>query len=206
MSKHTSPAAADSPYRTWMRLSLGIGVAASLALVVAATWIPWLAWIAVAVAVAGGILATWSVVLAKRALQERLADEAQEERQEHRENLRAAHAGQREVLVAIDVQTRALRQDLAQVRSELGLSQMETSRLKGDLQALRGKNATLQEQLMLLRLTSNEGAEVLSLPRRGAVAGGKPEWSVGDAPTIVNLDLQRQPTLDLEVFPHSQAN
>lgn len=196
-----------------MTTSLGVGTTASLALVVASLWVPWLVWSAVVAALAGGGLATWAAVRSKREQRTRLLAQARVERLEHREHLRASHAAQREVLGLMDTQSRMLRRDLTQTRTELGEATMENSRLRGDLQSVRSElktsrdeNAQLRDHMVILKLGTNEGAEVLSLPRRRAAEGDEVQWAAGDAPTIIDLDLQRVVIQSMEDFPESKAN
>lgn len=203
MNKRTSRTDEEGAFRIWIIASLLIGITAAVALLIASTWVSWLAWVALGVAVGAGIAATWVAVLAKRAQRIRLLASAQAERRDHRVHLRESHASQREVLAVIDAQTHALRDELADARSDLGERRMEVSRLRGDIQALRVENTELKEQVEVLRATTNEGAEVLSLPRRRVSDVDEAEWWVGEAPTLIELGLQRAP---LEEFPQAEAN
>lgn len=188
-----------------MMASLSLGLVASVGLLVAALWVPWLAWLAAPVALVGGGSATWAALQAKKIQRTRLLDEAKSERSSHRERLRESHAAQREVLTIVKSRSRAVSAELTRTRADLGLRLMEVSQLQGDLQAIKVENADLRDHITYLRANTNEGAEVLSLPRRRSTDREDAEWSAGDAPTIVDLDLLRSIPQE-EEYLRSQAN
>lgn len=186
-----------------MMVSLSFGLVASLGLLIGALWVPWLGWAAVVIALAGGGAATWAVAKAKRAQRTRLLDEAKAERARHRDQLHESNAAQRDVLAIVKSRSQAVSDELQRTRADLGLRLMEVSQLQGDIEALKVENSELRDHLTHLRANTTEGAEVLSLPRRRSAEHDEAEWSAGEAPTIVDLDLMRSIPED---YLRSQAN
>lgn len=187
--------------------SLVTGTIVSVGLMAAAPQLPALAWVALAVALLAGFLATWAALVEFREWRERANQAAAEARAEERERTQVLHATQRRVLGAVHARVTALngelddaKKSLTDVTVKFGEASMQVSRLRGDNEALRIENDGLRavghelwaenRELRGQSDAGTEGADVLALPRRRMVAGGG-EWEAGQAPTVVNLDLQR---------------
>lgn len=183
-----------------------VGTIASLVLTFVAQQQPLVAWLAVGVALVAGFLATWAAVVEFAEWRAQAQADAAAERAEQRDRVRALHASQRDVLASVEARSRALRTTLGETRSELqhvtgsldkvtrslGQSQLEVSRLRGDIEGLRIENAGLRAELEALAAVQREGAaDVLALPRRGTTGQAGTEWDALEAPTVVDLDLQR---------------
>ncbi|MBB1502140.1 hypothetical protein H5397_12005 [Propioniciclava sp. MC1683] len=202
----TSTASHSTP-RTRRRIllvsSLVIGTVASLALMVASSWVPFLDWAAVVVALVAGFLATWAALVEFREWRGKAAAEAAEARAAERTRTHQLHETQRRVLTTVDARIQAIADTLGEARAELdatkeelvgtkvtlGETQQLVSRLRGDNEALRVENTDLHRKLAAATETDAE-ADVLALPRRRATATST-EWDALEAPTVVDLDLQR---------------
>ena len=184
---------------------LTIGTVASLALMVASRWVPLLDWAAVGVALASGFLATWAALVEFREWREKAAAEAAEARAAERLRTQQLHETQRGVLTTVDARIQAIagtlgetrteldatREELVGVKVSLGQAQQQVSRLRGDNEALRVENIDLRTQLEAATAVDAEaGADVFALPRRRAT-GTTTEWDTLEAPTVIDLDLQR---------------
>lgn len=187
-------------------VAAGIGLA--VALQVASVWVPQLSYAAIAVAVVTAVAAAWT---GQRILARQKAEataNAHLERAQHRESLSTFHASQREVLSIVDGRTDALRRDLAETRADLGEAQMEISRLTGDNAVLRQDNERLRrendELLALAAPAPGSDSQVVALPRRRAAA--EHNWSSLEAPTVVDLDLQRLVSPLVEELRRAHAN
>lgn len=181
--------------------SLVIGTVASLALMVASSWVPFLDWAAVVVALVAGFLATWAALVEFREWRVKAAAEAAEARAAERTRTHQLHETQRRVLTTVDARIQAIAGTLGEARAELdatkeelvgtkvalGETQQLVSRLRGDNEALRVENTDLHRRLEAATQTE---ADVLALPRRRATATST-EWDALEAPTVVDLDLQR---------------
>lgn len=185
-----------------------VGTVASLGLLTASAWSWWLAVPAVLVALAAGFLATWAALAEFAEWRANARAEAAAERAEQRERTQALHASQRHVLATVDARMAALQATVGDMNVELGQSQQQLSRLRGDNEALRIETADLRTENAELRLENTglrdqvrdltaardteqeDVADVFALPRRRA-SGNAGEWDVLDAPTVVDLDLQR---------------
>ena len=204
----TSTASHSTP-RTRRRIllvsSLVIGTVASLALMVASSWVPFLDWVAVVVALVAGFLATWAALVEFREWRVKAAAEAAEARAAERTRTHQLHETQRRVLTTVDARIQAIAGTLGEARAELdatkeelvgtkvtlGETQQLVSRLRGDNEALRVENTDLHRRLEAATQTEAEAeADVLALPRRRATATST-EWDALEAPTVVDLDLQR---------------
>ena len=202
----TSTASHSTP-RTRRRIllvsSLVIGTVASLALMVASSWVPFLDWAAVVVALVAGFLATWAALVEFREWRAQAAAAAAEARAAERTRTHQLHETQRRVLTTVDARIQAIAGTLGEARAELdatkeelvgtkvtlGETQQLVSRLRGDNEALRVENTDLHRRLEAATQTEAE-ADVLALPRRRATATST-EWDALEAPTVVDLDLQR---------------
>lgn len=205
MDVKTTPASSIGPsrQRRLRRASLIVGTIVSVGLVIAATWVPLLSYAAVAVALICGFLAVWAALTEYAEHRTRMREEAAAERAAHRETIQSLHASQREVLEAVDVRNQSLHAELRQTggelretRLELGQVRLEVVQLRGDNealrldnQALRTENAELKSRIPAEGEAADE-ADVVSLPRRRATEESG-DWQPTDAPTVVNLDLQR---------------
>lgn len=173
----------------------------------AAPQLPALAWVALAVALLAGFLATWAALVEFREWRERANQAAAQARAEERGRTQDLHATQRRVLGAVHARVTALngelddtKKSLTEVTVKFGEASMQVSRLRGDNEALRIENDGLRavghelwaenRDLRGQSDAGTEGADVLALPRRRMVAGGG-EWEAAQAPTVVDLDLQR---------------
>lgn len=200
----TSPAP-RSRRRILLVSCLTVGTVLSLALMVASSWAPLLAWAAVIVALVAGFLATWAALVEFREWRLKANAEAAEARAAERERTRQLHETQRGVLTTVDARIQAIAGALGETRSELdstkeelvgvkvslGEAQQQVSRLRGDNEALRVENTGLRTQLEAATAPAEVGdADVLALPRRRATADVT-EWDALEAPTVVDLDLQR---------------
>lgn len=179
------------------------GTVLSLGLMVANQWVPFLDWVAVVVALVAGFLATWAALVEFRDWRERAMDEAAADRAAERTRTQELHASQRAVLTTMDARVQAIagalgearteldatRTELVDVKVALGEATAQASRLRGDNEALRSENRTLRADLDAAR-TVDDAAEVLTLPRR-RLTEGDAEWGALEAPTVVDLDLQR---------------
>lgn len=206
MTSHTSPAP-RTRRRILLVSCLTVGTVASLALMVASRWVPLLDWAAVIVALVAGFLATWAALVEFREWREKAAAEAAEARAAERLRTKQLHETQRGVLTTVDARIQAIagtlgetraeldttREELVGVKVSLGQAQQQVSRLRGDNEALRVENTDLRTQLeaaTAVDAEAEEGADVLALPRRRAT-GTTSEWDTLEAPTVVDLDLQR---------------
>ncbi len=200
----TSPAP-RSRRRILLVSCLTVGTVLSLALMVASSRAPLLAWAAVIVALVAGFLATWAALVEFREWRLKANAEAAEARAAERERTRQLHETQRGVLTTVDARIQAIAGALGETRSELdstkeelvgvkvslGEAQQQVSRLRGDNEALRVENTGLRTQLEAATAPAEAGdADVLALPRRRATADVT-EWDALEAPTVVDLDLQR---------------
>ena len=190
--------------------SLVGGTIASLGLMVAHQWVPFLDWVAVLVALVAGFLATWAALVEFREWRTQALAEAAEARAAERVRTQQLHATQRGVLTTVDARIQAVAGALEEARTELdstkdvlvgtkvalGEAQQQVSRLRGDNEALRGENTHLRTENAGLRTelaastVEDAGAEVFALPRRWVTEEAS-EWEAVDAPTVVDLDLQR---------------
>lgn len=184
------------------------GVGLAVALQVASNWVPQLSYAAVVAAVVTAVVAAWTGLRALARQQAVAAATAQAERAQHRESLSRFHASQREVLAIVDGRTDTLRLNLAETRTALGEAQMKISRLTGDNAVLRQDNHRLRsENDELLAMVAEEPAtdsQVVALPRRRAAA--EHNWSSLEAPTVVDLDLQRLVSPLVEELRRAHAN
>lgn len=189
-------------------VTLCLGTALSIALLVAATQVAWLAIAAVAVALAAGWLATMLVRAEVRDEKARAAAEASQERAEHRATLQRLHAGQREVLGVVDARNRSLAGELAGARGALVRLTDANTGLTGENAALRDENTALRHENVELRahLLAAEaadavpaGAEVVSLPRRRAAEPDAP--GAGEV-----VDIARLATPFVEELRRRHAN
>ncbi len=182
---------------------LVVGTVVSLALMAASSVVPFLAWVAVVVALVAGFLATWAALVEFKEWRVAAQAEAAAARLAERERTQQLHATQRRVLTTVDARIQAIAGTLGEARTELdatreelvgakvslGESQRLVSRLRGDNEALRVENTGLRRQLADA-VAADAGADVLALPRRRATAAAT-EWDIVEAPTVVDLDLQR---------------
>lgn len=166
-----------------------MGALVSVGLAVGAQWVPWLAVVAALVAVVAGVVATSSAWREHLAVREAQLAEASQTRAAHTATLTAMHRDHREVLHVLGSRAQDLRVELTQARAEAGELQQELSSVRGDREALRHENDDLRAQLAAGESEAVE-AEVVTLPRRRASATS-PDWVVSEAPTVVDLDLQR---------------
>ncbi len=191
--------------RILLASSLIGGTLASLGLMVAHQWVPFLDWAAVAVALVAGFLATWAALVEFREWRTQALAEAAEARAAERLRTQQLHATQRGVLTTVDARVQAVagaldearteldatKEELVETKVTLGETQRTVSRLRGDNEALRVENAGLRTELAAATAEPVEGeAEVFALPRRRAT-DGETEWNAVEAPTVVDLDLQR---------------
>lgn len=179
------------------------GTILSLGLMAVSRWVPPLAWAAVLVALVAGFLATWAALVEFREWRIAAQGEAASARAAERERTQQLHETQRRVLTTVDARIHAIAGTLGETRAELdatkeelvgarvalGEAQQTVSRLRGDNEALRAENGDLRHQLAST-IGADAEADVLALPRRRAT-DGTPEWDVLEAPTVVDLDLQR---------------
>ena len=214
--------------RIFLISCLVVGTIGSLALMVASQWVPFLDWAAVVVALAAGFLATWAALVEFREWRVKAQAEATAARAEERARTRQLHETQRGVLTTVDARLNALAGTLGETRAELdatkgelvevkvtlGQAQQQVSRLRGDNDALRventglrGENDTLRQELADREVVdgAEDTAEVLALPRR-RVAGESTEWEAADAPTVIDLDLQRLAQPFVEEVQAKHAN
>ncbi len=204
MTTSTSPAP-RTRRRILLASSLIGGTVLSLGLMVASQWVPFLDWVAVVVALVAGFLATWAALVEFREWRVQAVAEAAAARAAERERTRQLHANQRGVLTTVDARVQAIAGALDEARTELdstkevlvdtkvalGEAQQTVSRLRGDNEALRIENTGLRSELAAATAEVGEGdAEVLALPRRRAT-DGTGAWDALEAPTVVDLDLQR---------------
>lgn len=187
-----------------------VGALAVAAFWAGSAWLPGLVHLAVVAAVVAGALAVWASLADFAAYRRRAAAEHARTLEEHRTQIRTVHQTQREVLTAIDARTRTLRSTLSRTRLELGEAQQTVSRLRGDNEALRLDNESLRVENADLRgqlqaATRGEGeADVFALPRRRAAGGD--EFDALEAPTVVDLDLQRLASPFVEDVLRRRAN
>ena len=202
----TSTASHSTP-RTRRRIllvsSLVIGTVASLALMVASSWVPFLDWAAVVLALAAGFPPRWPPLVDFRGWRVKAPAEAAEARAAERTRTHQLHETQRRVLTTVDARIQAIAGTLGEARAELdatkeelvgtkvtlGETQQLVSRLRGDNEALRVENTDLHRRLEAATQTDAQ-ADALALPRRRATATST-EWDALEAPTVVDLDLQR---------------
>lgn len=170
---------------------------------VANQWVPFLDWAAVVVALVAGFLATWAALVEFREWRLQALAEAAEARAAERLRTQQLHAAQRGVLTTVDARIQAVTGALEETRTELdstkeelvgtkvalGEARQQVSRLRGDNQALRVENTGLRQELAAANARDAD-AEVVELPRR-RVTDGATEWDAIEAPTVVDLDLQR---------------
>lgn len=196
-------AASEARRRAFLLVLIG-GAVLSVALLVAALWVPPSAVAAVFVALAAGVSATWIVRREVRA--ERAAAHARlkAERSDHRTHLNLLHTQQREVLAVVDARKRALVRELAGSRAELGRTQQENSRLRGDNEALRLENTALRGRIDELEALP-AAADVVVLPRRRA-SRHDDEWAVLEPRSVVDLDIARLATPFVEELRRAHAN
>lgn len=205
MTTQTSPAP-RTRRRILLVSCLTVGTIASLALMIASQWVPFLDWAAVIVALVAGFLATWAALVEFREWRESAAADAAAARAAERLRTQQLHETQRGVLTAVDARIQAIagslgetraeldstREELVGVKVSLGQAQQQVSRLRGDNEALRVENTGLRTQLAAAggEVEAAGEADVLTLPRRRAT-GSTTEWDALEAPTVVDLDLQR---------------
>lgn len=185
--------------------SLVVGTVASVALMTAGQWVPFLDWAALAVALVAGFLATWAALVEFREWRFAALADAASARAAERERTQQLHETQRRVLTTVDARIHAIAGALGETRTELdatkqelvttkvtlGESQQLVSRLRGDNESLRAENGDLRQQLVKATEPAVD-ADVLALPRRRATETvAQSEWSLVDAPTVIDLDLQR---------------
>ena len=201
-------ASSQSQPRLALVSTVAVGIGVAVALQVASVWTPQLSYAAVVVAVLTAVAAAWQGLRALARQKTDATAAAQIERAQHRESLTASHASQREVLTVVDARTESLRRDLAGVRATLGETQMEVSRLTGDNVVLRQDNEGLSRENGELRAlvadASGDDSQVVTLPRRRAAA--ERNWSDLEAPTVVDLDLQRLVSPLVEELRRAHAN
>lgn len=205
----TSPAP-RTRRRILMASCLVVGTVVSLSLMVASQWVPFLDWAAVVVALVAGFLATWAALVEFREWRVKAQAEAAAARAEERTRTQHLHETQRAVLTTVDARIQAIAGTLGETRAELdstrdelvgvkvslGEARQQVSRLRGDnaslrveLTDLRVENSDLRQQLADA-VEADAEADVLTLPRR-RVTASTTEWDALDAPTVVELDLQR---------------
>jgi len=212
----TSPAP-RTRRRILMASCLVVGTVVSLSLMVASQWVPFLDWAAVVVALVAGFLATWAALVEFREWRVKAQAEAAAARAEERTRTQHLHETQRAVLTTVDARIQAIAGTLGETRAELdstrdelvgvkvslGEARQQVSRLRGDNASLRVELTDLRVENSDLRVENSDlrqqladaveadaEADVLTLPRR-RVTASTTEWDALDAPTVVELDLQR---------------
>lgn len=201
-------ASSQSQPRLAIVSTVASGVGLAVALQVASIWVPQLSYAAVVAAVVTAVVAAWTGLRALARQRAAAAAVAHAERAQHRESLSTFHASQREVLAIVDGRTDTLRRNLDETRTALGEAQMKISCLTGDNAVLRQDNHRLRrENDELLAMVAEEpgtDSQVVALPRRRAVA--EHNWSSLEAPTVIDLDLQRLVSPLVEELRRAHAN
>lgn len=226
----TSPAARTletSRFRVLATSALVSGSVVAAALAVGGLWLPWLGVTGVVVAVAAGLVAVWAAYQEFKDFRARAGQEATEALTAHGTQLHSERTRHREVMHVLQDRSDVLRGTVRAVTAENGELQHTVSTLRGDNAALRADLDTLQVAHVELRLENHElrtqvladratiadlrgeerpDADVFSIPRRRATGTEGTQWAAGEAPTVVELDLQRLASPFVEDMVRRHAN
>ena len=195
--------ATDSRARRLTKIALAGGAVVAAALAAAALWTSLLA-----LAVAGVVVAVVSGVVAVRFAWREHAElraarnaEVRETVQAHAGQMRAVRTGHSEVMAILASRNEQLRDEVGGARTEIGELSTTVNRLRGDNEALRLENTDLRT-----RLADDGSADVVTLPRRRALAGSAEGWQLSEAETVIDLDLARLATPFVEDALRRHAN
>lgn len=152
-------------------------------------------YIAVAVALVGGVIACSLAWREARLIRAAAMSEAAATLRESGERLHAERQQHAKVLHVLQERNADLRNRLSEARAEGATLMQKVSSLRGDIASLR---------LDLARSRAAQDAEVLALPRR--VSGpptitGEELWNEGNVPTVVDLQALSAPFVE-EVIRH----
>lgn len=226
-SQAASRSVETSRFRVLATSALVAGSLVAAALAAGGWWVPWLGAVGVVVAVAAGVLAVWAAYREFREFRARAGREATAALTAHGVQLHEERTQHLEVLHVLQERSDALRGELRGVTRENGELHRTVSTLRGDNAALTAdldslrvahqglqlenhelRTQVLADQATIAELRGEESpdADVLAIPRRRATGTEGTEWAAGEAPTVVELDLQRLASPFVEDMVRRHAN